>query len=391
MKLVIKESQLKNLLDVIITEQEINIARGGTDLRRQSHSGLTQSYGLPEGGEYENYLYSANIDDVIKQSATKNTQTYLSVFSPSIPYSNEKENYIDYVRVNNGNYIDELKQNDINQQVRKTFDFRPGGTITASHNGLLAIARAMIGLRGKPGALTLQFGVETDKDAGYNERFTEGVIYKSETTFDAKKQIGGLLSLISMVAVKNTNRINTATQGYTKDDDDNTLYNNILKRIKFIIVGNNLFFDPNVIPVDKIINDKDLINRGFINQIKIDIRPLFNALKSIRDNYPNDFVSNADNTIKSYNEEKYKKIYEISNQYLPSILEEMRKIYVNNLPIFAQKYLPEYQRVIMRDLSKLIFPTNYNIADIHKQQMTGRGQKGITPTGEYEKVNKKFN
>ena len=124
MKLILKEKQVKRLIDEIILEQNMNIGRGGTDLRRVSHNYLSDNYGLPDGAEHENFYYSARIPDVIKQSEDGDVSKFLSVFTPIQKYNSDEKAYLDYVSVNG----QELTQNDITQRVNRTFDFKQGTT-----------------------------------------------------------------------------------------------------------------------------------------------------------------------------------------------------------------------------------------------------------------------
>lgn len=378
MRLIINESQAEKLIDKIVFEQNMNIGRGGTDLRRAWHSVLSSKHGLPNGSDYENYTYIANIQDVIRESATNNIKTFLSVFRPYQAYDNKnKKAYKDYVNING----EELTQQDISKKVNKTFNFTEG-TVIASHNGLLAIARAMAGLRGNPGKITLQFGTQTDVDAGKEERFTQGVVYQSSTTYEPINIINGLLSLISIVAVNPQNRQLTATYSNTTNWSDDVLYKRIEMYINTIIIGANLFFDPQNITPETVKNT--LSDKGFITKLDFDIKPMFDALRNLRN--MEDKINNKD-----YNQNKYEAISKISSQYIPSLLAAMKPVYVNNLKLFGVNFLPEYQNEILKSAdTKVNFPKNLNLANNHKTQFTSRGASGTRVSGTLQTVNTNY-
>lgn len=377
MKLILKEKQVKRLINEIILEQNMNIGRGGTDLRRVSHNYLSDNYGLPDGAEHENFYYSARIPDVIKQSEDGDVSKFLSVFTPIQKYNSDEKAYLDYVSVNG----QELTQNDITQRVNRTFDFKQG-TITATHNGLLAIARAMVGLRGNPGKLTLQFGTQKNIEAGKKERFTQGVVYQSSTSYDVTKAINGLLSLLSVFAIKPENRNLTALYGNTANLDDDTFIRRIQFFIDNIISGSNLFFDPQSITRDTVVST--LTPKGFVSNLNFDINPMMNALKNLRS--IDDKINN-----KEYNQVKYDALSKISNQFIPELLSQMKPIYISNFKIFGANYLPEYSEEISDNAdTKVVFPTNLNLANSHKTQLTSYGVQGTSRTGKIQTMSTNY-
>lgn len=382
MKLILKEKQVKRLIDEIILEQNMNIGRGGTDLRRVSHNYLSDNYGLPDGAEHENFYYSARIPDVIKQSENDDVSKFLSIFTPIQKYNSDEKAYLDYVNVNG----QELTQNDIKQRVNRTFDFNQG-TITATHNGLLAIARAMVGLRGRPGKLTLQFGTQKNVEAGKEERFTQGVVYQSTTTYNTSKSINGLLSLISMAAVEPENRKLSASYGNTSNLSDDELLRRIQNFINAIISGANLFFDTQSISLENVV--KTLKPKGFVSNLNFDITPLFEALKKLRT--LNDIEDVPYQNKKDYNFNKYEQIKNISNEFIPSLLTEMKQVYVNNLKLFGTHFLPEYRDEILRNAdTKVDFPKNLNLADSHKTQIMSKGTMGGKTTGSIQTISTNY-
>lgn len=380
MKLIISENQVKKLLDNFVLEQNVNIGRGGTDLRTVSHAYLTKNHGLPKGSNHENYYYSADIKKVIEQSGVGNIKNYLSVFNPLSPYSDKPGAYYDYVNVNG----EELTQEDIKNVSSKTFRFTEG-TITAAHNGLLGIARAMESLKGTPGILTLQFGTHTSGEDARSERLSQGVKYQSTKTLDKTPTILGILSLLAMAAVKPEYRQFTASQGYTaKFIDDDSFINQIRNFINAAIIGANGFFDVNVIPVETVVST--LTPKGFITQTEFDIKPLFDSLKSLRneeDKIKGAFDTPFENR-KDYNKNKFNKIVPISNQFVPGLIEDMKQKYIHNLKIFVAHYLPEAKNEILNNIeSKVIFP-NLNIATQHQKEFTSKGAPGTSDGGKLE-------
>lgn len=386
MRLIINENQAKKLIDIIITEQNVNIGRGGTDLRTVSHAYLSKNYGLPDGSNYENYYYIADIKNVIEQSGVGNLSNYLSVFRPHKKYPSELGSLYDYVNING----EELTQEDIKDISSKTFRFTEG-TIIASHNGLLGIARAMESLKGRPGILTLQFGTHKTGKKAEKERLSQGVNYQSTKTLDKTSAISGLLSLLAMVAVKPENRQYTASQGYTaRFTDDNYFLNVIRNYINTIIIGANGFFDTNALTIETVVNT--LTPKGYITQTEFDIKPLFDSLKSLRNE--DDKIAGAFDISfkerKEYNKNKYNKIIPISNQFVSQLIEDMKRKYIHNFKLFAEYYLPEAKNEVLYDIeNKVIFP-NLNIATQHQKEFTSKGAPTISTGGTLQTTSQTF-
>lgn len=382
MKLIIKESQVKNLIDTLINEQDVNIARGGTDLRTVSHKYLETNHGLPQGSKYENYYYIADIKSIIGQSAKGNISNFLSVFRPY----KSSDKYIDYVDING----DVLTQDDMKQKVSKRFNFVEGNVI-ASHNGLLGIARAMESLQGKPGILTLQFGQYKTGAEAKDERLTQGVIFQSNTAFDRTSGISGLLSVIVMSAIKPEYRAYTASQSQTKNStDDNTFLSYIENYINNIIIGSNGFFNPNNVSIDKIVST--LTPKGLITKSDVDIKPLFNALKNLRnlDDKTAAFSGVEYKNRTDYNTVKYEQIKNISNQYIPSLISDIKEKYTKNLKIFINHYLPEMQNTLLYGVDNRIIMPIYNLADMHRKEVTGKSRGGGQTTGTLQTIDRRY-
>lgn len=387
MRLIINENQAKKLIDIIISEQNVNIARGGTDLRTVSHKYLTINHGLPDGKNHENYYYRASGADIINLSKTGNLKNFLSVFQPIQIYNKSKDAYLDYIDVDG----DTLTQEDMTQKVRKTFPLTNESTVTAAHNGLLAIARAMVALKGTPGTLTIQFGAETEGEEAKDERFAEGVKYLSATSYNLNGAVGGLLSLISLAAIKPEYRKYTSLYSNYANVQDNQLYSLIQKFIKGIIGGANAFFDPENIGFDEVI--EKLTPSGYVTDSSVDISPLLEELTKLRnmdDKLSGAFFTEYANR-KDYNTEKYNQIKRIGNQYLPKLLEDMKQKYISNFKIFASVYLPEYADVIARDAdTKVIFPTNMSLAEQHKSVIMNKSLSGGGRTTSLQTTSQKF-
>lgn len=373
MRLIINEKQVKSLIDIIIIEQNVNISRGGTDVRSASHNYLTINHGLPNGSKYENYYYSADIKDVINHSKTGNLKNFLMVFNPVSKYSENPKKYMDYVNING----EILTQEDINNKISKTFDF-VDGTITGTHNGLLNIARAMENLNGKPGIITLNFGKYDEGESAEKERLSQGVTFNSKTTFNHTSTIKGLSGIIAIAAVRPEWRKYSSLYSWSENQDDNALIERIKNWINNIIIGSGGFIDPNNNSLEKIVGV--LKPKGYITNSDFDIEPLFNSLKNLRtlDEKKLPFTGNFKDA-KEYNLNKYEKITEISNQFMPDLISDIKQKYIHNLKIFVENYLPEMKNSILKNLeNKIIFPV-INIGIMHKTQFTSTSAGGGTP------------
>lgn len=388
MKLIIKENQIKKLIDMLISEQDVNISRGGTDLRTVSHSYLTKNHGLPDGANHENYYYRANVEDVINQSKTGTIENFLSVFNPIQIYNKNKDAYLDYVDVNG----DTLTQKDMSQKVRKSFRFTTG-TITASHNGLLAIARAMDSLQGKGGILTLQFGQYKTGEEARNERLTGNVIYQSSTAFNQRPHVNGLLSMLVVYSMKPEYRKYTATLGYAAAFKDNNQFATYIQNyINNIIIGANGFFDPNNKSIKDIVDE--LGPKGLITQTNFDIKPLLDELSSLQqeDDVLSAFgVPYQDrDKKKDYNKNKQAKLRAISTKYIPNLIADIKQKYIHNFKIFVENYLQEVKANILPTIdTKVTFPI-LNLAETHWDQITGTGGQAQQPTGVLSSSNRTY-
>jgi hypothetical protein len=337
MKFILSENQVRNLVKkLVINEQSASEFAGSTDANSVSHTLLSKNFGLPEGNTHENFYYTANVADVIKMSGTPNGRTqFLSIFKPATAYGNNPKVYIDYIDIN-GEKLDDRGS--------KVFNF-VNGTITAAHNGLLALARAMDRMAGKSGKLTVTFGRAKGGKNSESERASQGVTFDSNRSFNLTPFMRMIQDAFVRIA------INPQSVKYiTADSFPNYPLDTIIKKIPTwiyqLITGQGGFMDTQ--RKDEIL--ANLQPKGYVTSIDFDPNSIIEQLKPLSsqaDMYAKG-RSNPDGSPKyEYNEYKRKALDKISSSYINDLNNKIRTAYITNFKIYIENYLPNSKEQLL--------------------------------------------
>lgn len=338
--LILTETQIKKLMGVIINEQTTTAKefKGGADPARVSHAYLSANFGLPDGAKHENYYYSADIEEVIKMSADPNKQNqFLSVFEPNNDYSDNPKEYFDYIEVNG----EKLENRGV-----KVFDFNTG-VVYAAHNGLMAIKRAMQGMGGKGGKMTITFGSNLSGAKAASDREWMGIEYNSDKALDQSPTMNGIQEMfVSLTLTPASLQEYTSSKGKSKDVISQYLKNWILNTP----LGYYGFMPQDSTTRSKII--KNLTPKGFVTKIDVNVDSIIDAAKKY-ESVP-DLERGADGKM-IYNDKKRIQLNEFSKTYLPDLQAKLKEAYVKNFILFVENYLPNSKEQIFPQIRNVSF------------------------------------
>jgi hypothetical protein len=314
--LIITEGQIKSVIDKIINEQQASEFSGGTDAQKITHALLSKNFGLPNGAEHENYYYGANITDVINVSASGNRGKFLSVFKPANKYNEDPKGYLDSIFVNN----DSLQNSGT-----KTFRF-VNGNVYATHNGLLALARAMDHMSGRGGVLTISFGSSTVGKDAQSERVGGGVKFDSNRALNQKPVMHMLEEILVAISVSPEYRKTGTFVNVRKDMSNEQLTTMLKNAISNVIIGVYGFMD--VSKKDEII--QTLTPKGYQTNIEFDITQIIPKLITLQQ-VPDREDSEVMGKPGQYNKNK-------ENQL--NLVNLIKTAYMKNFQLYVENYLP---------------------------------------------------
>jgi hypothetical protein len=324
-KLILTENQIKKVIDCIINEQQASEFSGGTDAQRMSHTLLSKNFGLPEGADHENYYYGANIADVIKMSGSGDRTKFLSVFKYANAYSEDTKNYMDTIYVNKEN---------LTNSGTKTFNFT-SGVVYGTHNGLLALVRAMDHMGGTGGYLTISFGGKTSGKEADLQRMGGGVKYNSDRAMNQTSTINSIESILVFLSVHPDFKNQGTFSGVNRQLSNDELVVFIKKVLGYMVIGAYGFMDWS--KKDEII--KNLTPKGYVVNLDFDITPYAQKLISLSQNMP-DKLPDGQGQYKIYSEPKKKQLDTIGNSFEENMFNQIKTIYMNNFKIYVENYLP---------------------------------------------------
>jgi len=375
LRLVINENQLIKLIDNVLVESKMGAIEeyistkneiyaqhyGSATKKTVSHELLETNFGLPSGSTYENFYYSANLSDVVNASISMSRDKFLSIFRPISPYNKDKNAYSDTFIINNVSLVNEGK---------KTYNLSENGVIYASHNGLLALTRAMNGMKGESGFLTIELNAKDER--GYN------IIFDLNTALNPVSVFRGIQTILVKFAI-NPNFYSKMTIDFTnkKTPQEIKQLNINQNQILSFIKGTSTYLkmdDDNL--KTQILNN--LKSKGLITNIDINLDSFINELTSL--SKENDFIDE-----KTINSDKLKKISDIGKKYQTQLVDSIKNAYVNNLKLFVKYYLPNYSNIIlpkidnvnfvMEDLGKL-YSSVFKSYGVQSKQNVSTGQFG---------------
>lgn len=336
---VLRESQLKYVIKNVLNEQE-NYSQhmGSTSAVRVSHDLLSSNFGLPDGSSHEDYYYSAKTEDILNISKQGDSTQFLSVFSPDTKYTTpeQQEKYKDYFRIGNEEIVN---------KGNNTYSFGPGQVVYASHNGLLALARAMGSMNGTSGYLTINLGKETKSDKVGSEMVSSNIILNNQKSFDISPSFNLIQNIFVKFAV-NPNFYGKMKIDVTRMTPEKLQSINYAQvALNNIISGKSGFLNfGNPTLTEEIINKLEPL--GFKTEINFDTASIINELKKLS-NIP-DYDGNK------FNSDKQKKISEIGNNYQNNLVQLVKQIYIENFKIFVKTYLPKYEKLLSQKIETIV-------------------------------------
>lgn len=323
-KVLLSEGQVKRVMDLLISEQQASEFAGGTDAQKTTHSLLSKNFGLPDGANNESSYYGANIADIIKISGSGDRSKFLSVFKPANKYSEDPKFYYDSIIVNN----DKLENSG-----SKAFRF-VSGNIYATHNGLLALARAMDYMGGRGGVLTISFGKSTVGKEAQSERLGGGVQFDSNRALNQTPIINSLENALVALSVSPNFRNLGTFIGIKKEMTNDELTSFIQRMIGNIVIGAYGFMDYS--KKDEII--QNLTPKGFVTNVDVDVNGIARKLISLQQ-IP-DKEQDENNQWKTYNKQKQNQVNSIGLSFEENLIGLLKSTYVKNFEIYVQNYLP---------------------------------------------------
>jgi hypothetical protein len=337
---ILRESQMKYVIKNVLNEQE-NYSQhmGSTSAVRVSHDLLSNNFGLPDGSEHEDYYYSAKSEDILNISKQGDSTQFLSVFSPDTKYTTpeQKEKYKDYFRIGNEEIVN---------KGNNTYSFGPGQVVYASHNGLLALARAMSNMNGTSGYLTINLGKETKSDKVGSEMVSSNIILNNQKSFDISPSFNLIQNIFVKFAV-NPNfygKMKIDVTRMTPEKLESINYAQVA--LNNIISGKSGFLNfGNPTLTEEIINKLEPL--GFKTRINFDTASIINELKKLS-NIPDYDANNR------FNSDKQKKISEIGNSYQNNLVKLVKQIYIENFKIFVKTYLPKYEKLLSQKIETIV-------------------------------------
>jgi hypothetical protein len=320
-KIILTESQVKNVINNFINEQSatINEFVAETDASKITHAMLSSSFGLPNGAQNETKFYVAPISKVIEQS-TKDPKTFLSVFTPYTPVTKDPKDdgdmggYFDYIEV----YQAPGKAGvSLETKGTKTFNFVSGLWVAASHNGLLAIKRLMDQMKGNGGVATIGF---------QTKRNSESVNLNVATAYNTQSTINTIYFLLSQLSLKNPEKTTYAKYSEKGNNYIIELLNNIMQNM---LTGRGRFIDEaqkdTILPVMAKV-------KGFVTRenLDIDFTPIANKIISLQ--------GIEDKEGRGTNPEKVTKIAGLNSE-VNALLGKLKLGYINNFKLYISTYL----------------------------------------------------
>lgn len=374
-RLVITEEQASRLIDSIINEQSAGEFLGSTNAQRITHANLTKLYGLPNGAQNEFRYYTSTVGDIIKHSGTAPKGQLLSIFTPADTYTDDptdKELY-DYF---------EVEGKSIERSGNKAFQFNnPKAIVYASHNGLLAIARAMEIMKGRGGVVTINFGTATKGQEALDQKASSGTVYSTDRAFSLSSSINGVQDALVRLAAHPDYVAKTSYARFTPEQTKQFVINNLNR----IVSGYYLFLPNDPEECKKII--ANLTPKGFVSTTDwtevTNVLPEIEKMESVAD-----FTGNPRVKL-DYNEGKRRQLNDISDKYFEAMCNKAQAIYSANLKIFIDNYLPNSKAVLYPRLKNITLKS-VPLGEWQHIVMTGTRGPGSQTNSSLDVQNKQY-
>lgn len=362
----------------VISEQTSAEYELGTDKTPVSHDFLG-GFGLPKSPKSKNDYYTSDLANILNQALKGQKSNFLSIFKP---LGKDAGSYHDWLQVGDQDMEVDLKGIPSPQIV---VDFGgPNQTVVASHNGLLMIYRAMDEMNKikAPINATMKFGEAKTKKGMEDERESSGTVFNLENaTKPYFNFIYGVQALAVTVNPDFHNKITSPNDKAFINKGKDQLVDEWTKTINPYLQGTAIpsgFVDP------KHIQQVAQI-KGWINTINPQlISKVVEAYLSMQN------IEDFDYYGEGLNKEKGNQILQTSSDALLALFEEMKKIYLHNLQLYLNTYLPRTSNQLVSQVKSKFeprfdldfIPNNYQ--GLFKGKTTGPG--GPTPKTDVKQV-----
>ena len=333
----------------VISEQTSAEYELGTDKTPVSHDFLG-GFGLPKSPKSKNDYYTSDLANILNQALKGQKSNFLSIFKPQ---GKDAGSYHDWLQVGDQDMEVDLKGIPSPQIV---VDFGgPNQTVVASHNGLLMIYRAMDEMNKikAPINATMKFGEAKTKKGMSDERESTG------TVFNLQNAVRPLLNYpygTQMVVAA----VNPQSYDKIGDDFDKEMAGKSREQFIQTMVGmiNNViqgvgpygFVSPKHQEEVKKIKGWGSINPEF-------------AAKVVDAYISQQGIEDWDYYDNKLNKSKGRNILEASAEPLLVLGEEMKKLYLQNVQLYLNTYLPRTSNQLMNQVRQSFNP-NFDIRNL---------------------------
>lgn len=364
-KVILSEEQVKRVIGKLIGEQQASEFVAGTDAQRMPHALLSKNFGLPDGANNETTYYGANILDIIKMSGSGDRTKFLSVFKPANKYSEDPKFYYDSILVN-GEKLENTGT--------KTFKF-VNGNVYATHNGLLALVRAMDQMKGSGGYVTISFGKSTSGKEAQSERMGGSVRFDSNRAMNQTPILRTIEELFVSLSVSPEFRKMGAFIVLKPDVTDEGIVTSLQNILNNVVIGTYGFMD--ISKKDEII--KTLTPKGLITSINFNVSDIASKLKPLQQIEDKERDERGQYT--EYNQGKRNQLDKIGSSFEANLIETLKATYMKNFQLYVENYLPNSSSQLIPQIKNVKFDyvglgaEHYNI---YHRRIAGSVQSNTT-------------
>lgn len=347
----------------VISEQTSAEYKIGTDKNRVGHKYLAK-FGLPNSPTGENDYYTTNSQTILNQALKGQKADFLSIFKPLGENSGGYHDFLEiggkYMEIDNKGYPTEALQ----------FDFGgPNATVVASHNGLLMMYRAMDEMNKiqEPIYAIMKFGEAKTSAGRATERESKGVVFNLQNAI--RPFFNFPYGSQTLVATLNPNSWEKIGDEYSKmmtkynpEQMKKWLLDTLNEEIQGLVTPYGFVSPTHKGEVNKLEGWVSTINPELVGKV-------IDAYVSTQGEEDWDYDRNKPNL------DKVNKILEVSRDPLVALFEEMKKIYLQNLKVYLNKYLPQTSNKLIAQVNQNFNP-NFNLNNL-KMHWEGIFRKSV--------------
>ena len=338
----------------------------GTDKNKVGHDFLSR-FGLPKSPKGANDYYSTDLKTILTQALNGQQSNFLSIFEP---LGEDSGGYHDFLEIGNQSMEVDLKGIPSPAIV---VDFGgPNQTVVASHNGLLMMYRAMDEMNKikAPINASMKFGEAKTTKGKADERETKGTVFSLENA--TRPYFNSLISDQALAAA-----VNPEFRSKIVDEKDRSFANFTPEQSKqYWLENTNSIIQGLDIP-DGFVSSKHKQQvgslKGWINTINPEfVNKVIDTYVSLQGEDDWDYDKNK------VSQEKAQKILQMVSEPANALVEEMKKVYLKNLQLYLNTFLPRTSNQLMAQVNQKFQP-RFNLSYV-PTHYTGLF-RGTTPGG----------